>query len=825
MTAEAELFRRAEEVFLRVIALPEAARAAAVDQACRADPALAHEVHALLDHASRIDGFLEQPALVADLGVASREALAAEDLVGRLVGPYRLERCIGSGGMGTVYLGRRADAESSPRVAIKLVKRGMDSDEILRRFRAERQTLAALHHPNIALLLDGGVAGSGQPYLVMEYVEGEPIDRYCDRHRLTVEARLALFLAICDAVRHAHQNLVVHRDLKPANILVSREGVPKLVDFGIAKLITPGERPQVTIPQERRLTPEYASPEQVTGRPVTTSSDVYSLGVLLYELLSGHQPYRFPTRTRSEIERVVAEDPSPMPSEAVTRVERDDARAPVTPEEVARARSSRPDALARRLRGDLDTIVLMALRKEPERRYASVDHLADDLRRHLGGLPVSAHRDSFGYRFSKFARRHRAGTALGAALALLLAGAVAAVVWQARVSSRQRDEAVAARDQAQETVGFLQRMLASVDPGQRGPAVTVREVLDAAAVRVEGELASQPLVQASLRSTIGRTYLSLGLHDASEVQLRRALDQRRALLGPRHHDVAESLCDLGELLYARRSLDEAQDVFDEALDVFREASGARSADTAKTLSNLGAVQWAKGELEKAEQAQRQALAIRREVDGAGSLEFAVIQNNLCGVLLAQGRLDETEACLIEALDVQRAKLGTEHPLVAKSLDNLGVVLYRKGDLERAEGLYREALDLERKLLGDAHPDVAVTRKNLAVLYVDRGDLAAAEEQLRACLVARERCYPPADFRVFLTQIDLADVLARRGAWDAAEELVEQALASARSAQATYGKRSLALYRAAAVFEAHGDAARSAALLEEARREPELPYPR
>ena len=828
MTAADDLFRRAEELFLRVTALPAPARATAVDEACRTDSALAREVHALLDHAGRMGSFLEEPALGADFGVASQEALGGEDLTGRLVGRYRLERCIGSGGMGTVYLGTRADADFEQRVAVKLVKRGMDSDEILRRFRAERQTLAALHHPNIALLLDGGVTDSGQPYLVMEYVEGEPIDRYCDGQRLTVEARLTLFLAICDAVRHAHQNLVVHRDLKPANILVSTDGIPKLVDFGIAKIVTHGDQPDATTPQERRLTPEYASPEQVTGRPVTTSSDVYSLGVILYELLCGHQPYRFPTRTPAEIERVVAEGPAPLPSEAVKRVERsagDDARESVTPDAVASARSIQPDALARRLRGDLDTIVLMALRKEPERRYASVDHMADDVRRHLAGLPVSAHRDTFGYRFAKFARRHRAGTALGLVAVLLLGTAVGAVVWQGRVASRQRDEAVAARDQSDATVKFLRQMLASVDPGERGSAVTVREVLDAAAERVDGELASQPLVQAGLRSTIGRTYLSLGLLDAAETQLRRALEQRRGLLGPRHHDVAESLCDLGELLYARQLLDDAQAAFEQGLDVFREASGPRSADTARALSSVGAAQWAKGELKEAEEAQREALDICREVAGPGSLAVAEILNNLCGVLLAQGRLDETEAGLTEALDIQRAQLGPEHPLIAKGLDTLAGVFKRKGDVEQAELLYLEALELERKVLGDAHPDVAVTQKNLAVLYMERGDLAAAEEQLRACLVIREACLSPTDYRVFLTQIDLADVLARRGEWDAAEELLEQGLVAARSAQATYGKRSLALYRAAGVFEDHGDTARVAALLDEARREPELPYPR
>ena len=824
MTAEHDLFRRAEEVFLRVTALPEAGRAAAVEEACRADAALAREVRSLLDHARRMGSFLEEPALGADFGLPSQDSWTADDLSGQLVGRYRLERCIGSGGMGTVYLATRADAEFSQRVAIKLVKRGMDSEEILRRFRAERQTLAALHHPNIALLLDGGVTDSGQPYLVMEYVEGEPIDRYCDRHRLPVEERLALFLTICDAVRHAHQNLVIHRDLKPANILVSRDGIPKLVDFGIAKLIAPGERPHATTPQERRLTPEYASPEQVTGRPVTTSSDIYSLGVILYELLCGHQPYRFPTRTPAEIERVVADGTASLPSEAVTRVEGsppDDAREAVTPDGVGQARSARPDALARRLRGDLDTIVLMALRKEPERRYASVDHLAGDIRRHLAGLPVSAHRDTFGYRFAKFARRHRVGTALGAVAVLLLGAAVGSVIWQGRAASRERDAALAAREQSEATVQFLQQMLASVDPGERGREVTVREVLDAAAARVDDELASQPLVQAMLRTTIGRTYLSLGLLDASETQLRRALEQRRALLGPRHRAVADCLCDLSDVLYARQSLDEAQAAIEQALDIYRDptsdSAATHGADLAKALTRLGAVQWAKGELKEAEESHRQALAIRRELPGAGSVVVAENLNALGVVFLAQGRQDEAEPLLTEALEVRRSQLGPEHPLVAETLGNLAVALKLTGDLDGAERLFLEELELGRRLLGDAHPEVAVTRKNLAMLYLQRGDPAAAEEQLRACLAAREASFPPTDSRVFFTQLELADVLEQRGEWEAASALLEQALVSARSSTAPHDKRSLALGRAAEVFAAHGDTERAAALVEEARR--------
>ncbi len=361
MTGTPDLLRRAEEVLFRVLALPEASRAAAVGEACRGDPALAAEVRSLLAHAGRVGGFLEAPALGADFALlpatAGGEADAPDAMIGQTVGRYRIQRRIASGGMGTVYLAQRADDQFTQRVAIKIVKRGMDSEEILRRFRAERQTLAALSHPNIARLLDGGAMGTGQPYLVMEYVEGEPIDEYCDRHRLSIADRLRLFLTVCDAVRFAHQNLVVHRDLKPGNILVNADAAPKLLDFGISKVIAPSESPRETAPEERRLTPEYASPEQVAGRLVTTTSDVYSLGVILYELLTGHSPYRFPTRTPAEIERVVVDEPTPAPSEIVARVEQPATGTALTPEGVSQARAATPDQLRRRLRGDLDTML------------------------------------------------------------------------------------------------------------------------------------------------------------------------------------------------------------------------------------------------------------------------------------------------------------------------------------------------------------------------------------------------------------------------------------------------------------------------------------
>ena len=825
MTTTPELLRRAEELLFTLSTLPPEQRSRAAEEACRGDAALAGEVRSLLAHADRLGAFLEEPALGTDCvllpGTARDEGGEERDeMVGRAVGRWRIERRIASGGMGTIYLAARADGEFTQRVAIKIVKRGMDTEEILRRFRAERQTLAALVHPNIARLLDGGATETGQPYLVMEYVEGLPIDAYCDARRLGNAERLRLFLLVCDAVSFAHRHLVVHRDLKPGNILVTDDGIPKLLDFGISTVIASGAPPRATSAHERRLTPEYASPEQVTGRIVNTTSDVYSLGVILYELLTGHRPYHFPTRTPAEIERVIVEGPTPPPSEAVTRTETRPALGggageTISPESVSATRAATPEQLRRRLRGDLDTIVLAALRKEPERRYASVERLAHDVRCHLAGLPVSARKDTFAYRSAKFVRRHAVGTSLAVVCALLLAAGVAAVAWQAGEASRQRDEAFLSRDQSKAVTTFLQDMLAAVDPAKRGPDVTVHEVLDVAAARLDSELADQPLVQANLRDTIGKTYLSLGLYDDAEPQLRRAYTQRLELLGPHHHDVAESMSDLASLLYQRRSLDEAESLLRGALDVFREARGEKHPDVAVALSSLGAVLRAQGRLEESEDVQRQSLEIRRAACGADSVEAAESLNNLAAVLMAQSRLPEAEAALAEALSIRRARLPPLHPLVAQSIDNLAVILHREGALDRAEPLYREALALEKEQLGESHPDVAVTERNLATLLSARGDLAGAEALLGSCLEIREASYAPADLRVVTTRLDLAEVLVRQERWDEAAVQIEAAVAAVADPSTAPETRQSALSRAAHLFEAHGDAGRAASLRESA----------
>ncbi|MDY7108655.1 MAG: protein kinase [Planctomycetota bacterium] len=446
---ERELYKRAKELFLRICDLPDEDRRAALDENCAGDPELRAEVEALLRHHD------PSSAETAPLSPEATTAKREEPRI-RSVGPYRIIREIGRGGMGVVYVGVREGDQFKRRLAIKVLKRGTDTERVLQRFDLERQVLSALNHAGIGRLFDAGETEDGVPYFAMEYVEGIPIDEYCDVHRLHIDERLELFSKVCAAVHYAHQNLVVHRDLKPGNIIVTKDGEPKLLDFGIAKLINP-EMSLVTAdptaPEFRVMTPEYASPEQVRGDPITTASDVYSLGVLLYELLSGHRPYRIKSRVRAELERIICEEDPERPSTALSRIEALDTGDPtttktVTPESVSRSREERIERLRRRLAGDIDNIVLMAMRKEPQRRYVSAQQLAEDIHRHLKGHPVHARRDTFGYRMAKFIRRNRGGVAAALIIVILIVagGVTSASGWWTAVEAKR--QAVAAKQEA-----------------------------------------------------------------------------------------------------------------------------------------------------------------------------------------------------------------------------------------------------------------------------------------------------------------------------------------------------------------------------------------
>jgi len=742
---EPQRWNEVDRVFAEALDLAPAERPAFLDAACAGDPDLRSEVERLLAADRESSDFLESPPdEILELALGDRPDDRQE---GESLGPYRLLRTIGSGGMGTVYLARREDEHYQQEVAIKVLRSGRESSEALHRFLAERQILARLQHPNIARLYDGGRTEDGRPYLVMERIDGTPVDDYCDRHRLTIDQRLVLFQKICAAVQHAHQNLLVHRDLKPANILVTAEGEPKLLDFGIAKRLAP--EPGDTLETQlglRLLTPSYASPEQVRGEPITTASDVYSLGVILYELLAGRRPLEVPETLPHEIERAICEQEPERPSLALFRP------GPPGAEEIAACRKTRPSALADRLSGDLDNVVLMALRKEPDRRYGSAAQLARDLEKHRQNLPVTARPDTLRYRTRKFVRRHRAGVAATAAVVLLVAGFVASLIAQGRQLAQERDK-------ARYALTFLVDTFKQADPYQtKGEKLTAREILDQGAHRITRELAGQPDVQAAVMDAIGEVNLGLGRFGEAEPLLHRSLTLRREVFGSSSLEVAESLEHLAVLRNERSDRAGAEARLREALAI-RRRQGAGGIALAKTLNRLGDVLVTEGAspeaLAESEALHREALAIARRVEGPGGLTAAETLFALSDLRKVQGSYAESERLFREGLSIEREALGDGDPRLWRDQSTLGETLIDAGKLKEAEALFRQSLAVQRKILGQEHPDLASTLSGLAVSIHLQGRYSEAEALERELLTLARSQYGPMHWRVAEVLVNLA----------------------------------------------------------------------
>ncbi len=717
----AERWSRVADVFADALAQPPGTRDAFLAQACAGDDDLRGEIESLIAALPDGDDPFERPA-------ASLFELPAPDdlpsLLGTRIGPYRLVREIGEGGMGTVYEAIRDDDQFRKRVAIKMIKPGRETGLVLRRFRYEREILAGLDHPNIAALYDGGVTDDQHPYFAMEFVEGQPIDAFCAERRLSVRDRLALFGSVCAAVQYAHRNLVVHRDLKPSNILVTAEGVVKLLDFGIAKLL--GENPSgdadsLTQAGYHAMTVDYASPEQVRGTPITTASDVYSLGVVLYRLLTGHRPYPLDDRSPAEVVRLVCEEEPPPPSVAV-------AQGAPSPEF-----AETPRKLQIALAGELDNIVLMAVRKEPSRRYSSIEQFGEDIRRYLAGLPVLAQRPTAWYRTKKFVMRHRAAAAAVAVVIPALLGGIVATVWQAR-------RAEAERAKAEEVNTFLRSMLASVSPSERGRDVTVAQVLDDASGWV-GNLSSRPELDAELRKTIGTTYVALGLYDKAEPHLSRALLLQHRLHGPVDARVADAMNDLADLYEKRGDVQRAESLYTQALTIALRSPGYNDTVTATLLDGLGRVRQDQGDLLQAEALLKEALAMRRKVLADPHADVAASLNNLAVVLGQRGAYTEAESLHREALRVIRAARGTDDAEVAQAFSTVAGILSFQGKFVAADSFFLPGLAMRRRLLGPEHPDYAWTLLSYATSLYDRGDYAGAATRTREVLGLRGKTLP------------------------------------------------------------------------------------
>jgi len=834
MSGEAR-WERLQALFAAAIERPPEERRSYVLEAA-GDPALADEVLSLLrahESAGRLDSIAER------LG-----ALGAADAVDdrpppRYVGPYAVLRRIALGGMSSVYLAERADGQLQYRVALKLLRRDLDSDELRRRFLAERQILARINHPNIARLLDAGITEEGSPYFVMEYVEGEPLDRYCDASRLTVRERLELFRTVCGAVQDAHRKLVVHRDLKPGNILVTADGAVKLLDFGIAKVLDPEAFPQAarTGTGQRLLTPEYASPEQLRGEPVTTASDVYQLGLLLFGLLTGRRPRlegpapATPGAASGRIRDVE------RPSSIVTG--RTEARPPASPPTprpgepaggegeplpdqaaIATARGVTPERLKRQLRGDLDNIVLRALREEPGRRYDSVEQLSEDIRRHLVGLPVVARPETAAYRAGKFVRRHPVGVAASSAMAAVLLASALSLAAEARHVTRERDR-------AQQVSQLLLDLFKGASPPEaRGDTITVVQMLDRGTERIRKSLQGQPGLRATMLGSIadvegelgqeakavalGREALKLelasgraddretitrygslaslftrmGQPDSAVRYGKRAVELARRRLGPRSLETARALQDYALALQVKGDLAHGRPALEEAVDIDRANADSGRADLAGALVNLGWMDENQGHLDSAEARMRESVAIRRTILAPDHPDLANSLGSLGDILLRRGKVAEAEPFVAEALSIREKILPPGHPELAASMGNYARVLDAEGDFSGAERRYRQSVAMCRKAYGDRSLPTASALNDLARFLVRRrGDPSGAEPLFREAVVVYAALRGPTNPWTAIVRGNLADALYWQGRYREAEAMLRRVISDLEAGEA------------------------------------------
>lgn len=764
---------RVKALFKAAFELAPEARPAYLREQCGDDEALLRQVEQLLESASPDKHF---GRIVRDAAI---DATRPVSRIAQRVGNYRLIELVGSGGMGNVYLAERDDDRFEHRVAIKLLHASHNDDALVERFRVERQALASLDHPNIAKLLDGGETDDGTPYLVMEYVAGTTVDEYCDEHRLSIEERLGLFQKICAAVDFAHRNLVVHRDIKPSNILVTDSGEPKLLDFGIAKFIddaTPRFAAAATRHGQAVMTPEFASPEQVRGEPITTATDVYSLGVLLYILLSGRYPYLEHSTNRAAIAKAICDTEPSRPSTVISSRGAEDEHVP----RIVSSRRTSLGKLRKLLAGDLDNIVMKTLQKEPERRYPSARALLEDIGNYLADEPVRARPDSLLYRGGKFVRRNRWAVATAATMLALVVGLPS--YYGAQVTL-ERDRAQLEAEKAARVADFMLSLFSTPDPSlAQGESVTARALLDQGSLRIESELSSQPAVRAAMQDVMGGAYQGLGLYEQSRALLEQALQTRETLVGPGHADVLQTFSRIADLtaatgdyegaealyrealatsrglygedsesaavltsvlanvIYEQGRSDEALSLYESAIAMHERLSTDATRAKAATLHGYGWVLTNVGEFAAAETTLRTAVAMLRQTAGEFHPEVPAAMNRLTYALMDSGQDDLAEVNMREGLALSTRIFGEEHPSVAGDLFTLGSILQRRGGYAEAEALFRRGLEIDLAMLGDMHPHVATDKNNLAGLLANQGRYDEAIELYRESLAVNTELF-------------------------------------------------------------------------------------
>ena len=816
---QTEEWEKVKDVFTAVVELPVAERLTFLAESCGDDHALRSEVESLLAAHEEPQNLLEQHTI----DIATRMQTDDHNYFGRRFGSYSILREIGRGGMGAVFLAERADGEFQQQVALKIIRPNFADGELEKHFRRERQILASLNHPNIAKLIDGGVSETGELFLAMEFIEGEPLVDFAKNHQLTIEERLQLFLKVCRAVSFAHQNLIIHRDLKPSNILVSAEGEPGLLDFGLAKLSEPAATPGALMNADRTetalhaFTPAYAAPEQILGKNVTTASDVFSLGVILYELLTNEKPFHFEGKSLEEIIKTVSDEPS-LPSRTV--------------------KSENPQSAIRQrqLRGDLDNITLKALQKDPARRYESVAEFANDIERHLEHLPISARPNTVSYRASRFYQRNRVAVSATAFIILALTAGLAIALWQYRNAQRENAKAEVIND-------FLKKMLMTANPGsglsgKKGYQTTITDILAEAEKRLESEeLRNQPEVRADLREIIGAGYFEQGDYVAGEKNLRQALAEQIKLYGADSPRLLITEITLASLFFAKADYDGAEKIYGTKLSLLRNEvqKGRLEADfLIRGLSNYAILQRARGDSVAAESLLRECLALSSR--SPSPVQADSVRGLLALILIDQGKLDEAESLQQAAVDKYRNLANNETPEFCSALTLLGIILMEKGDSIGAETNLREAEVIYRKLYspnfiglydnlrlqaqvsylagnyGDANAKIdqvlenyrqnsnpkyisfatALTVQGLILNKLGRSD--EAERVLREAVRLREENLPEQHFMTALTRGALGECLTTQKRYDEAEPLLVASHDSLVKSQAAHNPRTLLAQR-------------------------------
>ncbi len=701
--------------------------------------------------------------------------LAPGALVG---GKYRLLEELGSGGMGVVYLAEQVEPVRR-RVALKIIKLGMDTHEVVARFEAERQALAVMDHPNIAKVFDAGATETGRLYFVMELARGMAITDYCDRHKLSTRDRLRLFTAVCQAVQHAHQKGVIHRDLKPSNILVviqDDRAVPKIIDFGIAKATDHRLTQRTLFTEQGQLigTPEYMSPEQaeMSGLDVDTRTDIYALGVILYELLAGALPFdaqKLRSAGFGEIQRIIRETEPPKASTRLSTLKE-------TQADIAEKRSTDPGSLVKLLRGDLDWITLKAMSKDRTRRYASASELAADIERHLRHEPVLAGPPGAMYRVGKYIRRHKLGVvAAGVVLLAVLAGTAGTTIGflrAVRAEKKAVDEAAAAT----KVSDFLVDLFRVSDPSEaRGNSVTAREILDKGATKIDHELEDQPKIRARLMDTMGTVYRTLGLYKQAQPMLEKALELKRKAYGDRSLSVADTLQNLGIILDEQGQNEAASASFRRALDIRSQILGPDDPEVARSLNSLAISYWNQEKYSEAEPLLERSLAIKEKALGPASPDLTSTLINLAVLKHSQRKFEESEALFKRALAISEKKLGSDHPDLATILNDLAALYEDQGRREEAEPLYLRSLAIWEKVLGPDHPDVAIAVHNLANLYRNLGRYAQAEPLYLRSLAIWGKAFGPDHPYVGTSLRERANLYRDQGRLKEAEPLYARSL--------------------------------------------------